>query len=121
MHRLILVLAMLASAASAQGLRDGETVLSAADMVDTLKGHTHEFHDGGRSFFSITESYSYTYPDGGIAYGRYEIRDGGVVCTFFNHGFERCDTYVRNGNRLILINQDGLRFPVKSVSGDDTI
>ncbi|MEO0871735.1 MAG: hypothetical protein AAFY19_07215, partial [Pseudomonadota bacterium] len=89
----------LAGSAVAQDLRRGEVVLSAADMVETLKGRTHEFHDGGRSFFSITESYSYTYPDGGIAYGRYEIRDDGVVCTFFNHGFERCDTYVRYGER----------------------
>jgi len=121
MRALAISLALFATAAPAQGLRDGDTVLSPADMVDTLKGHTHEFHDGGRSFFSITESYSYTYPDGGIAYGRYEIRESGVVCTFFNHGFERCDTYVRNGDRLILINEDGLRFPVKSVSGDDTI
>ena len=121
MRIMVLGFVLIAGATSAQDLRDGDVVLSPADMAETLRGHTHEFHDGGRSFFSITESYSYTYPDGGVAYGTYELRDDGVVCTFFNHGFERCDTYVRNGDRLILINEDGLRFPVKGVSGSDTI
>ena len=111
--RFLICLLLMASAASAQGLRDGDEVLSDADMRSAVVGATHTFFDGGQSFFSVTDSYSYTYPDGGVAYGRYELRDGGVVCTFFQHGFERCDTYVRNGDRLILINEEGVRFPVR--------
>ena len=121
MRWLLVGIGLWASGALAQELRPGDIALGPAEMVQTLKGRTHTFFDGGRSFFSITDSYSYTYPDGGVAYGSYEIGDGGMVCTYFNHGFERCDTYVRNGDRLILINENGLRFPVKSVSGDDTI
>ncbi|MEM1236155.1 MAG: hypothetical protein AAGI10_04225 [Pseudomonadota bacterium] len=108
-----LIFILMAGAASAQGVRDSDAILSDAEMRAEVVGSTHTFFDGGRSFFSLTDSYSYTYPDGGIAYGRYELRENGVVCTFFNHGFERCDTYVRAGDRLVLINEDGTRFPVR--------
>ncbi|MEM8538010.1 MAG: hypothetical protein AAGF56_09130, partial [Pseudomonadota bacterium] len=75
---------------------------------------SHEFFDGGVSFFSVTGSYSYTYPDGGIAYGNYALREGGVVCSTFNHGFSRCDMYVNDGTRLVLITEGGTRFPVRA-------
>ncbi|MEO0485354.1 MAG: hypothetical protein AAF092_05530 [Pseudomonadota bacterium] len=117
----VLAFLLMAGAASAQGMRDGDVALSDADMQAQVVGTTHTFFDGGRSFFSITDDYSYTYPDGGIAYGRYELRGGGVVCTFFIHGFERCDTYVRSGDRLVLINGEGVRFPVKDVLGGGAI
>lgn len=81
-----------------------------------FKGQTHEFFDGGRSFFSISGTYTYTYPDGGVAYGSYTLPAPGLVCTAFRHGFERCDQYVTNEGRLILITQDGDRFPVRHVS-----
>jgi len=98
---------------SIQGLRESDTVLNDAEMRAEIVGSTHTFFDGGQSFFSVTDLYAYTYPDGGVAHGRYELRADGMVCTFFNHGFERCDTYVRNGERLVLINEDGVRFPVR--------
>ena len=116
-----LALCVLAGTAAGQGLRAGDQVLSPDQMTSELVGQTHTFFDGGQSFFSVTDSYSYTYPDGGVAYGRYELRADGVVCTFFNHGFERCDTYVRNGDRLVLINEEGVRFPVKSVGAEGSI
>jgi len=96
--------------------REGEAVLSDVQMQSVVVGATHEFFDGGRSFFSISGSYSYTYPDGGVAYGSYELRDGGIVCTSFNHGFSRCDMYVLRGERLVLIDEDGTRFPVRQRS-----
>ena len=110
---MISALCAIATVASAQGIREGDVVLSPEEMSLEVRGSTHTFFDGGQSFFSVTDSYSYTYPDGAIAYGRYEIRDDGVVCTFFNHGFERCDTYVRNAGRLVLIDVGGVRFPVR--------
>lgn len=115
--RWMLWVLLSAGAAQAQdGLRAGDEILNDAQMAAEVQGHTHTFFDGGRSFFSVTDSYSYTYPDGGVAYGRYELRADGVVCTFFSHGFERCDTYVRSGDRLVLITSDGVRFPVKESS-----
>lgn len=85
-------------------------------MATEVRGATHEFFDGGKSFFSLTDAYSYTYPDGGIAYGRYEILEDGLVCTYFNHGFDRCDTYVMSNGRLVLITETGLRFPVRTAT-----
>ena len=106
----------LALPLAADELRTGDQLLDSDGMQDQVVGRTHTFFDGGRSFFPITDTYTYTYPDGGVAYGRYEMRGDGVVCTFFNHGYERCDAYVRTGERLVLITSHGPRFPVKDVS-----
>ncbi|MEM9852923.1 MAG: hypothetical protein AAF841_00595 [Pseudomonadota bacterium] len=116
MRILTLLIAICGSALAAQGLRDGDALLSDARLSAELPGATHEFFDGGKSTFSFGEAYSYTYPDGGVALGRYELRPGGTVCTFFVHGFERCDTYVESGERLVLINEEGVRFPVRQVT-----
>ncbi|MEM8980407.1 MAG: hypothetical protein AAGD04_13045 [Pseudomonadota bacterium] len=102
--------------APAFSTRVGDMPFDEARLNSDVVGATHEFFDGGRSFFSISGSYSYTYPDGGIAYGTYELRDQGVVCTFFRHGFERCDLYVENAGRVVLINAAGDRFPVRDLS-----
>ncbi|MEL7115423.1 MAG: hypothetical protein AAGP08_07495 [Pseudomonadota bacterium] len=102
-------------------MRDSDVVLDRAAMDSQVIGETHEFFDGGQSFFSISGTYTYTYSDGLRAYGRWEWpTDGreGVVCTIFRHGFERCDLYVRNGDRLVLITADGLRLPVRLNSAD---
>ena len=109
----VCLLATLPASAQTFAPRPNDIALNDAAIARDVVGQTHTFFDGGRSFFSISGSYSYTYPDGGIAYGRYELRGGGIVCTFFRHGFERCDMYVRNANRLILINENGDRFPVR--------
>ena len=46
-----------------------------------------------------------------------ELRDdgSGVVCSAFDNGFSRCDMYVDDGARLVLITEDGTRFPVREV------
>lgn len=99
--------------------RATDQVLDAAAMQAEVVGRTHEFFDGGVSFFSISGTYSYTYSDGGRAYGEWTLRDdgeGGVICTSFSAGFARCDMYVHDGDRLVLITEDGVRFPVRDVS-----
>ena len=113
MRAVVMVLALLGGVAEAQGLREGDVVLSPDRLAQDVVGHTHTFFDGGQSFFSVTDSYTYTYPDGGVAYGRYELADGGQVCTFFTHGVERCDTYVQAGARMVLITEAGERFPIR--------
>ena len=117
-----LLLLILANAATAETfpVRTTDQVLDRAAMMAAVIGATHEFFDGGRSFFSVSGSYSYTYPDGGIAYGTWTLpQDGqdGVICTAFRHGFSRCDRYVENKDRLVLITESGDRFPVRSVQG----
>ncbi len=93
--------------------RAGDRVLDAANVAEDVVGRTHEFFDGGVSFFSVSGIYTYTYSDGGRAYGKYEVRDDGAVCSSFDNGFSRCDLYVHDGTRLVLITEAGDRFPVK--------
>ena len=116
--RLALVATVAATAASAQewALRDGDLPLSPDAMVARLIGGELEFYDGGRSRYAAGGAYSYTYsPDngGGTAFGTYEFRDGGIVCTDFRNGFSRCDMFVENGERLLLLTEDGERYPVR--------
>lgn len=120
MRVFLTVLSMLAGPAWAQDFapRPSDQILDNVAMAARVVGRTHEFFDGGISFFSVSGTYTYTYSDGGRAYGRYELRDagaGGVVCSFFDNGFERCDMYVDDGDRLVLITEDGVRFPVREV------
>lgn len=101
--------------------RSTDTVLSQNEMQSRVIGASHEFFDGGTSFFSISGSYSYTYTSGEIAYGTWsfpEDQQPGVICTQFTFGFERCDMYVRADGRLVLLTYDGLRLPVRSNSAD---
>ncbi len=112
----LLPLLLAATPLSAEGFRHrpGDTVLDAAAMAALVVGQTHTFHDDGRSVFGPSGRYSYTYASGGTAYGRYELRDDGVVCTFFDHGFSRCDRYVTNGSRMLLLTEEGERFPLRA-------
>lgn len=121
--RCLAVLALFPLPALAQDLspRAGDVLLSAAQMSELVIGQTHEFYDGGRSFFSISGTYTYTYVDGGTAYGEWDMPEAGqagVVCTYFRHGFSRCDRYVLSSGRLLLITEDGTRFPVRGSSSD---
>lgn len=107
----------LSGAAEAQGLRDSDTLLTEAQMAETLSGHIVEFYDGSKSRYRADGRYSYTYTDDTEPFlGTYALRDGSTVCVLFDNGFERCDTYVRAGERLVLIIADGTRFPVRTRS-----
>lgn len=116
--RLAVVLALLATPATAAdwNQRDGDVVLSPEMMEALVVGSSHTFFDGGVSFFSVSGTYTYTYPDGARAYGTYEVRPEGVVCTDFRHGFSRCDQYVLSGDRLVLLTEGRDRFPVRERS-----
>ena len=99
-------------------VRDSDRVLDADGMAADVVGRTHQFFDGGESFFSVSGIYTYTYSDGGRAYGNYVLQDDGqdgVVCSDFDNGFSRCDKYVHDGTRLVLLTEDGNRFPVKEL------
>lgn len=117
----VLVLAFVAAGqATAQDFepRSTDRVLTATEMASEVIGRTHEFFDGGQSFFSVSGTYSYTYTDGGRAFGAYALQDGGaggVVCSEFENGFSRCDMYVHDGTRLVLITEAGDRFPVRQI------
>ncbi len=106
--------AMAQDAAPEFSLRDGDAAFEAAALTERLSGEILTFYDDGRSEYYTDGRYTYTYADdGGTAYGYWRIADGGAVCIDFVNGFARCDLYVMNGARLILIDADGNRYPVR--------
>ncbi|MDA0963063.1 MAG: hypothetical protein O2898_09110 [Proteobacteria bacterium] len=113
-------LCLVAGGAAAQSpspdwtLLPGDMPLSVDDLGSLTNGGSLTFHDDGISRFSAGGSYSYTYANqGGTAFGTFDIRDDGKICIDFRNGAGCCDLYVRNGLRLILLTENGERFPVK--------
>lgn len=82
----------------------------------SLAGRSFTFYDGGETLFGDRGAYSYTFAaqnGGGTAWGSYHIAEDGSVCVDFTNGTSRCDLYVRNGDRIVLITEAGERFPVQ--------
>ncbi len=94
-------------------LRDSDHVLTREEVEDLTAGQTIVFYDEGRSKYSVGGSYSYTYASGESAYGQYTISADGTVCVAYRNGFGRCDRYVRSGDRIVLLTENGLRFPIR--------
>ncbi|GGH38967.1 hypothetical protein SAMN05444007_11172 [Cribrihabitans marinus] len=112
---LIACLAAMPAPAAEWDLRDGDVPLSQGELR-ALAGRTLTFYDDGRSKYSAGGAYSYTFSEangGGTAFGTYRITEEGSICTAFRNGFSRCDLYVHSGDRLILIDEEGRRFPVR--------
>jgi hypothetical protein len=115
MLRFLACLLSLSGPAFAQdwAMRDGDRVVTRADLTERLVGNSIMFYDNGVSKFETDGRYSYTYDQGGTAYGRFEIGDQGIVCIDFVNGRSRCDRYVDNGERFLLLSADGYRFPIR--------
>ena len=114
------VLAVLASPVAAEGwnLRDSDQVLDADALARIADGGSLTYYDDGVSQFSAGGAYSYTYANnGGTAFGSFRVQTDGVICIDYRNGFSRCDLYVRNGGRLVLLTEDGERYPVKMETG----
>lgn len=114
--RMIFVLVLLAAAPlHAQGLRAGDEPMDAAALSATLAGQVVEFFDGSLARYRADGAYDYRYrPEGREHRGTYTTTDDSTVCVAFENGFDRCDTYVRAAGRLVLIIEDGTRFPVRA-------
>lgn len=111
-----LLCANLASAQTALGVRDSDTRLAPAALSTLLSGHIVRFHDGGFATFGADGQYAYAYDTGDqIWRGVYEVQEDSRVCVDFENGFSRCDTYIKDGERLILITDKGDRYPAKSI------
>lgn len=96
-------------------LRDTDRVLSREEVEALTAGRTIVFYDDGRSKYSVGGAYSYTYASGESAFGQYAVEDDGTVCIRYNNGFTRCDRYVQSGDRIVLLTEDGLRFPIRPI------
>ena len=93
-------------------MRPGDVPLSEADLDTLLSGQPVRFYDGGRSEYGPEDTYAYVYSNEDRAEGHYRVNADGSVCIEFVNGFSRCDLYVRNGARVLLIDQKGDRFPL---------
>lgn len=96
-------------------MRTGDTRLSQVELQDLINGQTLTYYDDGQSKYSVGGSYSYTYANnGGTAFGRFKVGADGKVCIAFANGFGRCDLFVQNSGRLVMLTEKGERFPVRA-------
>lgn len=101
----------------ADGHRASDTLLSEAGLDALLSGNVVTFFDGSRSTYATDKSYGYTYTDDGPVWrGEYTLTDDSRVCVVFENGESRCDMFVMDGERAILITRDGTRFPVRNLT-----
>ncbi len=114
MIRFLIPALIFASSANAADwpTKTGDMPLTPAEL-NALAGQTLTFYDDGQAKFSTGGAYSYTYASGDSAFGTYSIAEDGSVCIAYRNGFSRCDLYVRSGERLILIDEKGDRYPVR--------
>lgn len=120
MIRFVFLLSFYGSAAFAQtySTRPSDVQLDAAAVATAIHGVDLEFFDGGVSRYSPGGSYSWTYSaaNGGESwYGVHSIAADGVVCIDFRTLRSRCDMFVQSGDRLVLLTEDGQRFPVREI------
>lgn len=77
-----------------------------------------EYFDGGVSCYGADGGYTWTYADpngGGVFAGRHDVRDAGVVCITYDAGQEPRDMFVVAGDRLVLLMDDGQRYPLRDI------
>lgn len=104
------------SAVAQQSARPNDQMLDVTTLAESLSGNTIEFFDTSLASYFEDGRYEYRYrPDDFVWEGKYELRDGSMVCTTFSGGAERCDMIVRANDRLVMIIENGDRYPVKSV------
>ena len=113
--RFVLALALLPTCVFADGfdVLEDDTALTHDEVLDLTYGHSLSFYEGGKSRYSVGGAYSYSYQSGATAFGHFEVQPDGKVCVTFVNGRTRCDRFVRSHGRLVLLTQDGGRFPVR--------
>ena len=85
-------------------------------LAELLTGQEVTFFTGGLAEYYADGRYSYRYELGGErVMGTYEFRDDSFVCTVFENGFDRCDLVVQSGERVVMVIDDGERYPFKSI------
>ncbi|WP_341368544.1 hypothetical protein [Yoonia sp. BS5-3] len=104
--------------AQAYEIRPSDTVLDADAFAQLVLGRELEFFDGGMSRYSPGGSYSWTYSaanGGGNWFGTHAFDQTGAVCIEFRTLRSRCDLFVQDDQRLVLLTEDGQRYPVREI------
>lgn len=113
-------LLVLATPAVAQdfAVRNSDTIPTMAALSETILDRDLEYFDGGISRYDTGGAYAWTYSEnngGGTHMGVHDIRDNGVVCITYDSGAERCDMFVMSNDRLVLLTDDGQRYPLREI------
>lgn len=109
------LIALIATPVIADGLRASDVQLDRNGMDALLTGMVVTFYDGSKSSYAPDGSYGYTYTDDGPVWqGQYTFDGESRVCVAFENGSSRCDMFVMDGERAVLITDDGTRFPVRN-------
>ncbi|MCT4611196.1 MAG: hypothetical protein N4A70_18570 [Pelagimonas sp.] len=98
-------------------LREDDQRIPPAELAERLSGRDLIYYDNGRSRYYADGRYSYTF-DGDVmesAGGYWTIKEDGTICAEFISHRARCDLFVENNGRLVLIDEQGGRYPVKRI------
>jgi hypothetical protein len=114
MRILMTFLALVPLVVQAQtDLLTGDRALTRQEVVDLTARDALRFYEGGTSHYGPGTDYSYTYASGLSAKGDYSIDQDGLVCIAFDNGFGRCDRFVESHGRIVMITEEGERYPIR--------
>jgi len=113
--RILLALVLMAGSAMAQdGVRATDRLYAVEELSGLLSDHAVEFYDGSVSRYRGDGVYSYKYTEGDRPWlGTWRVPEAGRICVDFDNGSQRCDSFVDDGARMVLVIGDGTRFPVR--------
>jgi len=111
---LFLIAIALPVLAQEWSLRRPDILLDQHSAQALTAGSMLIFQDDGRSKFSVGGAYSYTYAeDGSTEFGIFRVEHDGRVCIDLRNGTERCNIFVRNDGLLVMLTEQGGRFPIR--------
>lgn len=118
--KIAVLIALIASPAFAQdyGVRDSDTVPTPAVLSDTILDRDLEYFDGGTSRYETGGTYAWTFGEnngGETIPGTFTIGENATICITYDTGSQRCDMFVIAGERLVLLTEDGHRYPVRTI------
>ena len=108
----------LALPATAQDwdIRPTDGRFDAEGVAAAVTARVLTFYDDGQSRFSPGGAYSYTYSaanGGSSQFGTWEAGEDGQIWIAYRNGLSRCDLYVEADGRLVVLTEDGGRYPVR--------
>lgn len=91
-----------------------QQAMSGAELKAYISGKSIEFSDG-RATYKADGNYEYFVKTNvTVARGKWSIK-GDEVCVDFDDGGDRCDQYVKEGDKISLKNSKGTIVPVTAV------
>ena len=104
-----------AVAVAQDGVRATDRVYAVDELLELLSDHAVEFFDGSVSRYRGDGAYSYKYTEADRPWlGIWTVPEPGRICVDFDNGSARCDMFIDDGARMVLVIADGTRFPVRA-------